>query len=110
MVMVKGADTLSNRSVEIAADLVVLATAVIARTGSSRVAEMLGLAADENNFFTAHNEEFDPVVSRMPGVFLAGAALGPKDIPETVAQASGAAAKVLGMFQREKLSVVSVQL
>jgi heterodisulfide reductase subunit A len=109
-VMVKGADTLSNRTVEIAADLVVLATAVIARTGSSRVAEMLGLATDENDFFTARNEELDPVVSRMPGVFLAGAALGPKDIPETVAQASGAAAKVLGMFQREKLSAVSVQL
>lgn len=109
-VMVKGADTFSSRTVEIAADLVVLATAVIARTGSSRVAEMLGLAADENNFFTARNEELDPVASRMPGVFLAGAALGPKDIPETVAQASGAAAKVLGMFQREKMSVVSVQL
>ena len=109
-VMVKGADTLSNRTVEIAADLVVLATAVIAHTGSRRVAEMLGLATDENDFFTARNEELDPVVSRMPGVFLAGAALGPKDIPETVAQASGAAAKVLGMFQREKLSAVSVQL
>jgi len=36
----------------------------------------------------------------VPGVFLAGAALGAKDIPETVAQASGAAAKVLSLFQR----------
>ena len=38
--------------------------------------------------------------SGVPQVFLAGAALGPKDIPETVAQASGAAAKVLSLFQR----------
>lgn len=102
-VMVKGVDTLSNRTVEIAADLVVLATAVVPRLESAQVAEMLGLASDEAGFFTPSNEELAPLESNLPGVFLAGAALGPKDIPETVAQASGAAAKVLSMFQKAQL-------
>ncbi|MCJ7583191.1 MAG: CoB--CoM heterodisulfide reductase iron-sulfur subunit A family protein [Anaerolineales bacterium] len=105
-IMVKGADTLSNRTVEIAADMVVLATAMVPRTTNRPVAEMLGLAIDDNDFYTAANEELDPVATGVPGVFMAGAALGPKDIPETVAQASGAAAKVLSMFQKDKQSAI----
>ncbi|MDD5467171.1 MAG: CoB--CoM heterodisulfide reductase iron-sulfur subunit A family protein [Anaerolineales bacterium] len=100
--IVKGADTLSNRTVEVAADLVVLATAIVPRAGNRQVAEMFGPTPDENDFYTADNEELDPLNSRAAGVFLAGAALGPKDIPETVAQASGAAAKVLMLFQAQK--------
>jgi heterodisulfide reductase subunit A len=104
-IIVKGADTLSNRTIEIAADLVVLATAVIPRAGNRQVAEMLGIAIDSNDFYTACNEELDPFSSQVPGVFMAGAALGPKDIPETVAQASGAAAKVLTLFQKNRLAL-----
>ncbi len=102
-VIVRGADTLSGKPVEIAADLVVLATAVVPRLSNRQVGSMIGLNIDENDFYCALNEEFDPVSSNIPGVYLAGAALGPKDIPETVAQASGAAAKVLSLFQRERL-------
>ena len=101
-VMVKGADTLSNRSIEIAADLVVLATAVVPRPESRAIAQMLGAATDENGFFLSCDEELSPLESGRPGIFLAGAALGPKDIPETVAQASGAAAKVLGLFRQSE--------
>lgn len=103
-IIVKGADTLSNRTVEIAADMVVLATAVIPRSSSRQIAEMLDLEMDENGFFTASDEELEPVASNIAGIFLAGTGLGPKDIPETVAQASGAAAKVLSLFQREKVT------
>jgi heterodisulfide reductase subunit A len=98
--VVKGADTLSHRAVEIRADLVVLATAIVPRLGSEGVARLLGLRQDETGFIAAADEEATPVESGVPGVFLAGAALGPKDIPETVAQASGAAAKVLALFRR----------
>ncbi len=102
-ILVKGADTLSNRVIEVMADLVVLATAIVPRAGSQQVAEMLGLTTDEYGYFNAKNEELSPMESSVPGVFLAGMALGPKDIPETVAQASGAAAKVLTLFkQRER--------
>ena len=104
-VIVKGVDTLSNRTVEIAADMVVLATAVIPRTTNGQVAELMGLTVDENGFYTPYDEELEPVSSHVPGVFLAGTALGPKDIPETVSQASGAAAKVLSLFQSERIRV-----
>jgi len=102
-IIVKGVDTLSNRTVEIAADLVVLATAVIPRLENRQVAEMLGLSWDKNGFYTASNEELDPCISGIPAVFMAGTSLGPKDIPETVAQASAAAAKVLSLFLRHRL-------
>jgi heterodisulfide reductase subunit A len=105
-VIVKGADTLSNRTVEIAADLVVLATAIVPRPENRQMAEMLGLVTDVYGFFSAANDELSPMESGVPRVFLAGAALGPKDIPETVAQASGAAAKVLSLFQRAKATQI----
>jgi heterodisulfide reductase subunit A len=107
-VIVKGADTLGGRTVEIAADLVVLSTAVVPRATNRQVAEMIGLSVDDNGFYTACDEELDPVSSPVPGIYFAGAALGPKDIPETVAQASAAAAKVLGRFKKQ--SAISGQL
>jgi heterodisulfide reductase subunit A len=98
-VMVWGVDTLTGSKVEIGADLVVVAAAIVPSEGSRRVAEMLGIGVDEFGFYTASDEEMTPVESGVPGIFLAGAGLGPQDIPETVAQASGAAAKVLALFQ-----------
>ena len=102
-ILVKGADTLSNRVIEIEADMVVLATAIMPRAGSKQVADMLGLTTDEYGYFNVKNEELSPMESSVPGIFVAGMALGPKDIPETVAQASGAAAKVLSLFQRARM-------
>jgi heterodisulfide reductase subunit A len=100
--VVWGADTLSDRQVEIAADLVVLATATVPARGATDVARRLRVATDEHGFFSEAHPKLRPVESLTAGVFLAGAAQFPKDIPETVAQASGAAAKVLSMFaQRE---------
>ena len=98
-VMVWGVDTLTGRKIEIKADLVVLASAIIPSATSRRVAQMLGVDVDEFGFYNADNAEMTPIESGVPGIFLAGTGLGPQDIPETVAQASGAAAKVLSMFQ-----------
>ena len=100
--MVWGVDTLTGNKVEIAADLVVVAAAMMPAEGSRRMAEMLGISVDEFGFYTSMNTEMSPVEAGVPGVFLAGAGLGPQDIPETVAQASGAAAKVLTLFQSAK--------
>jgi heterodisulfide reductase subunit A2 len=97
-IMVWGVDTLTGNKVEIAADLVVVAAAMVPAEGSRRVAEMLGISGDEFGFYTPTNTEMTPVEAGVPGVFLAGTGLGPQDIPETVAQASGAAAKVLALF------------
>jgi heterodisulfide reductase subunit A len=98
-VMVWGVDTLTGRKVEIDADLVVVASAIIPSGGSREIAEMLGVDVDDFGFYNADNAELMPVESGVAGVFLAGTGLGPQDIPETVAQASGAAAKVLSRFE-----------
>jgi len=66
-VMVWGVDTLTGSKVEIAADLVVVASAIIPSESSRRVAEMLGIGVDEFGFYTASNEEMTPVESRVPG-------------------------------------------
>jgi len=94
-VIVWGADTLSGLPVEVAADLVVVAPAMISRPTTPFLAQMLGLSVDEHGWLTESNGNLRPVESERTGIFLAGAGVGPKDIPETVAQASGAAAKVL---------------
>ena len=96
-VMVWGSDTLSGRKVEIAADLVVLSLAALPADGITTV---LGLSSDENGFYIPADTELDPVTTVAPGVFIAGAGSGPKDIPETVAQASAAAAQVLTLFRK----------
>jgi heterodisulfide reductase subunit A len=97
-VVVWGVDTLTDRQVEVAADLVVLATAMVPKEGTRELAAMLGLETDEFGFFTEVEGNMQPVETSRPGIFLAGAGIGPKDIPETVSQASGAAAKVLSLF------------
>ena len=97
-VIVWGSDTLSGAAVEIAADMVVLAPAMIPHPETQRIAAMLGLATNPYGFLLPAEDNILPVETTRPGVFLAGAATGPKDIPETVAQASAAAAKVLSLF------------
>lgn len=99
-VVVRGVDTLSGRQVEIAADLVVLAVAMVPRPETRALAEKLGLRLDEHGFLEEEDRNFAPLESGRPGIFLAGAGTGPKDIPETVSQASGAAGKVLSLFSQ----------
>jgi heterodisulfide reductase subunit A len=99
-VVVWGVDTLTGNPVEVAADMVVLATAMVPDPGAKQLAEVLGVAVDENGFFRDMEDNLRPMESTRPGIFLAGTAQAPKDIPDTVAQASGAAAKVLTLFQK----------
>jgi len=99
-VMVWGVDTLTGKPVEVAADMVVMATAMVPDPAARQLADTLGIAVDENGFFQDAEANLQPMESSRPGIFLAGTAQAPKDIPDTVAQASGAAAKVLTLFQR----------
>jgi heterodisulfide reductase subunit A len=104
-VIVWGVDTLAGQKVEIAADMVVVAAAILPSEGSRRVAEVLGIGVDESGFYLSADGEMAPAESGVPGVFLAGVGLGPQDIPEAVAQASAAAAKVLVLFRAEEEAV-----
>jgi heterodisulfide reductase subunit A len=101
--MVKGADTLSGAQVEIQADMVVLATAVEAGDNADKLAQTFKVSYDEFNFLSEAHPKLRPVETNTAGIFLAGTCQGPKDIPETVAQASGAASKVLGIISHNEL-------
>jgi len=102
-VVVWGADTLTGKPVEIAADLVVLATATVPSERAKDLAQRLRVATDEHGFFSEAHPKLRPVESLTAGIYLAGAAQFPKDIPETIAQASGAAAKVLSLFSQREM-------
>ena len=103
-VTVWGVDTLSGSPVEVSADLVVLATPMVPSCQAVELAQTLRAAVDQHGFFSEAHPKLRPVESLTAGVFLAGVAQGPKDIPETVSQASGAAAKVLQMFTQDGLT------
>jgi heterodisulfide reductase subunit A len=94
--VVWGADTLSGKKIQIETDLVVLATALIAGRGSKDLADVLGIAVDEQGFYSEASF-MHPVETNRAGIFIAGAGRGPLDIPETVAQASAAAAKAIAL-------------
>lgn len=102
--IVRGEDTLLGRPVDIEADLVVLATAMVPSSGYDEVAKKVSISMDKDGFFQEAHPKLRPVETFTAGVFLAGACQGPKDIPDTVAQASGAAAKVLGLFSKEQMA------
>jgi len=101
--VVRGADTLSRSQVEIEADLVVLATALVARKDAVKVAHMLGIPYDQNEFFTEMHPKLAPVENVTAGIYLTGACQAPKDIPDSVASASGASVKVCALFANEEL-------
>ena len=103
--IVKGVDTLLNaKPVEIEADMVVLASAAVANPGSEALAQKMHISYDAYNFFSEAHPKLRPVETNTAGIFLAGACQAPKDIPETVAAASGAAAKVAILFSQNELS------
>lgn len=102
-VKVWGSDTLSGRAVEIAADMVVLAVPMAAPAGAKELAQRLHISTNADGFYNEAHPKLRPVESLTAGVFVAGAGQGPKDIPETVGQASAAAAKVLQLFSRDEM-------
>jgi heterodisulfide reductase subunit A-like polyferredoxin len=89
--MVRGEDTLLGEPFELEADLVVLAGGLEPRKEEGFLGGLLGLEKSKDQFY-AEAPGLDPVMTSVEGIFLAGCCQGPKDIPDTVAQASGAAA------------------
>ena len=101
--IVQGSDMIANKQLKMEADMVVLATAIEPSPDAKSIATMLTASIDTNNFFTEAHPKLRPVESPTAGVYLSGVCQGPKDIPETVSQASACAAKVLGLLNKDKL-------
>ncbi len=103
-IVVMGADTLSGKQVEVEADMVVLAMGMVPTRGSEEFVRRLKIQCDANEWLTEAHPKLRPVESNTAGIFLAGAAQGPKDIPEVVSQASGAASKAIAILTQKEIT------
>jgi len=102
-----GEDTLLGRRMRVPVDMVVLCVAMQGRSDASEVGRIFGVNLGADGFFLEEHPKLGPLNTATDGVFLAGACQSPKDIPDTVSQASGAAAKALALATRGRVSVPS---
>ncbi len=103
--VVRGEDSLAGMPVEVEADMVVLATGLTAQKDYTAVARALNLSTDQYGFFIESHPKLGPVETSLSGIFLAGGAQGPKDIPESVAQGGAAGAEALALFSVGEVEV-----
>jgi len=93
--IVKGEDIMNDRLVEFKVDMVILAVGLIPTPGTAELSQMLGIIRDSDGWFSELDYNGNPTETERGGIFVAGMCQGPKDIPDTVAQASAVAAGVL---------------
>ncbi len=100
-------DTLLGRPIRVPVDMVILCVAMEARPDAQEVSRTFGMSVGADGFFLEEHPKLGPLNTPTGGVFIAGACQGPKDIPDTVAQASGAASKALALATRGKVQIPS---
>jgi len=98
-------DTLIGRQRRIPVDMVILSCALEPRADAGEVAKLLNISRSADGFFLERHPKLDPVATMTDGIFVAGCCQGPKDIPDTVAQASAAAARVLSMISKGSVEI-----
>ena len=103
--LVKTEDTLLGRQVMVPVDMVVLAVGMEPHPDAGRIARLFGIGCGAEGFFTERHLKFSPVQTPVDGVFIAGGCQGPKDIPESIAQAGAAAAGALQLIDRGVVEV-----
>lgn len=102
-VRILGVDTLTGKMVEVGADMVVLATAVVPSEGIKDLASKLRATVDRHGFLTEAHIKLYPVESSTKGIYLAGCGQSPKDISDTVSQASATASKIQALLSTDHL-------
>ncbi len=95
-------DTLAHRRMRIGADLVVLSVAAAPNEGAVKLAEILGIEVDEYGFIAKRDPAISAVETNREGVYVCGSAGGPQVIPDSVSQASAAAARALMFLEARK--------
>jgi heterodisulfide reductase subunit A len=98
-------DTLMGRLIRVPVDMVILCTAIEARSDAQAVGRVFGVNQGADGFFLEEHPKLGPLNTATDGVFLCGCCQKPMDIPDTVAQASGAAAKALALAARGTVAV-----
>ncbi len=101
-------DSLMSALIRVPVDMVVLSTALEPRSDAEAVARLFNISRSADGFFLERHPKLDPVATTTGGTFIAGCAQGPKDIPDTVAQASAAAARTLAMISKGKVEIEAI--
>jgi heterodisulfide reductase subunit A len=102
-------DTLIARQRRIPVDMVILSSGLQARHDAKEVAKMFGISCSVDDWYIERHPKLDPVATMTDGIYIAGCAQGPKDIPASVAQGAAAAARVLGKIQQKEISLEPVR-
>jgi heterodisulfide reductase subunit A len=98
-------DTLSETLLRVPVDMVVLCAALEPRADAERVARLFSIGRRADGFFLERHVKLDPISTMTDGIFVAGCGEGPKDIPDTVAQAKAAASEALSLFARGRVEI-----
>ena len=101
--IVRGVDTLVGKQVEVEADLVVLATAVVPQASASELARLLNIPSDRYGFYTECHPKLQPVEVVTKGIFLTGSCQFPKDIPESIATTGAASVRACEILSKDEL-------
>jgi len=102
---VKGEDADLGKLVSVDVDMVVLATAIQAPHDANKIGSLFGLGRTPDGFFAEAHPKLRPVETNTDGVFLAGTAQGPKDVPDTVAHAGAAASMALALLSKGEVTI-----
>ncbi|MEM2917371.1 MAG: hydrogenase iron-sulfur subunit [Candidatus Bathyarchaeia archaeon] len=103
MLIVDVEDQISRRFLELEADLVVLASAMVPAEGTKELAEILGLELSEDGFFKEYNAKLRPTETKLRGIFLCGGATFPKDAPTSSLHAHSAAMRAAKFLNKGKI-------
>jgi heterodisulfide reductase subunit A len=98
-------DTLIGRQRRLPVDIVILSNALEPRSDANEVAKLFSISRSKDGFFMEKHPKLDPVATTTAGIFVAGCCQGPKDIPDTVAQASAAAARAMAMIIKGSVEI-----
>jgi len=101
--LISGQDFLTNETFNIPADLVILATGLMPTEDAARLFQTLHISYDAKKYLVQAHPKLRPVETAMDGIFIAGCAIAPTDVPESVAQGGAAAEYVLKLFSQESI-------
>lgn len=102
--VVRGEDTTMGRPMEVPMDIVILSVGMEPSDGTLQVANILGLPLEEHKFIATVGGPLDTVTTAVPGIYVAGAAAGPKDLEDSISMAGAAAMKAVGTIRRAALA------
>jgi heterodisulfide reductase subunit A len=98
-------DTLAGRQRRIPVDMVVLSVGLEPQADAQEVARRFGITCSSEGWVIERHPKLDPVATMTEGVFAAGCALGPRDIPSSVASGAAAAARIIGRIQQREMAL-----